>query len=374
MHLAHFMAYLSRQLTRVEAGAGGRLVGAPWQRLAEQVAGSLPNVPIERGALLVSWDHSGAGGVWLDADRQERPFADGPVDPQPLLDGSEFFQSTFGLAPDALPGELVSITVECLTFLCAEVLVQHVDRLGPQAQVLAVQAGHDETPRVVFRRATLSGSIFDDQGAFLLPTDEELLERSPSDGHALAKLVETLGSGSDGMKLLGKLDAVFLRVARGERSPEARAEVRALVAALATHHRRLSLPGWGELYEQVMAKALVCAVGDRETFGLVLEALMPADDITFDGLAFNLACLHALFGDRDEALVAIDRALQLGLEPERFDDPDFDSLRDDPDFIALLGAPPEEGLTARLAEAVDELDVAKVEALIEAGADVNGEH
>lgn len=123
-----------------------------------------------------------------------------------------------------------------------------------------------------------------------------------------------------------------------------------------------------------MAKALVCSTGDRETFDLVLEALMPAAEITFGGLAFNLACLHALFGDRDEALEAIEVALQLGYAPERFDDTDFDSLRDDPDFVALVSEPSEAGLTAQLAEAVGELEVAKVEALIAAGADVNGEH
>ena len=362
MHLDRFSAWLHHQLSQVEEGARVKLATAPWQRLAEHVVGALPHVPVESRALLVSWDHAGSGGVWLDADHHERAFADGPVDPKPLLDASEL---------DLSGG---SIAVECLTFLCAEVLVQHVDRVGAREFVLAVQPGHDETPRTVYRSATPSSSIFDEHGTFLLPTDDELLERAPNDGHALAKLVERFGSGSDTMKLLGKADAVFHRVARSGKSPVDRTEVRALAAAFARHHQRLALRSWGELYEQVMAKGLVCSVGDRETFDLVLEALMPANEITFGGLAFNLACLRALFGDRDEALAAIEVALQLGYGPERFDDADFDSLRDDPDFIELLSEPSEEGLTAQLAEAVRELDVTKVEALIADGADVNVEH
>lgn len=369
MRLDRFSAWLHHQLASFEEGARTTLMAAPWQQLAAQIAGSLPDVADDRRALLVSWDHSGSGGVWLDADSHERAFADGPVAPRPLLDASEFFQTCFGVPSSALPSGVFSVTVECLTFLCAEVLVQNRG-----AFVLAVQPGHDETPRVVFRSATPSNSIFDEHGAFLLPTDEELLERAPNDGHALATLIETLGTGSDTMKLLGKADAVFHRVARSGKSASDRAEARALAAAFAKHHQRLALHSWGELYEKVMAKALVCSTGDRETFDLVLEALMPAAEIGFGGLAFNLACLHALFGDRDEALEAIEVALQLGYGPERFDDADFDSLRDDPDFVALVSEPSEAGLTAQLAEAVSGLEVAKVEALIAAGADVNGEH
>lgn len=192
MHLDRFSAWLHQRLSQLDEEARSKLAAAPWQQLAVQIAGSLPQVADDRRVLLVSWEHSGSGGVWLDADRQERAFADGPVDPRPLLDASEFFQTCFGVSASALPSQVFSATVECLTFLCAEVLVQNRGAL-----VVAVQPGHDETPRVVFRSATPSTSIFDEQGAFLLPTDEELLERAPNEGHALAKLIETFGSRND---------------------------------------------------------------------------------------------------------------------------------------------------------------------------------
>lgn len=372
MHLDRFSAFLRRHVSPLAEDVRAKLLDAPWAAAGERIV--TPTVPAASRVLLVSWEHSGSGGVWLDADDQESAFSDGAINPRPVLDGSEFFDRCFGRPAAELPSELVSVTIECLTYLCAEALVQHATLLGADTFALAVQPGHDETPRVVFRSETPATSIFDEQGAFLLPTDEELIERAPNDGHALAKLVELLASGTDTMKLLGKVDAVFHRVARSGKAQSDRAEARALAAAISTHHERLELQGWGELYEQVMAKALVCSVGDRETFELVLDALMPVEEFTFGGLAFNLACLHALFGDRDEALAAVKVALELGYEPERFDDADFDSLRDDPDFIALVSELSEEGLTAELAEAVSELEVAKVEALIAAGADVNGEH
>lgn len=372
MDLVRFSAFLRRHVSPLAEDVRAKLLDAPWAAVVERIG--TPTVPAPSRVLLVSWDHTGSGGVWLDADDQERAFSDGPISPRSVLDSSEFFEGRFGRPAAELPSELVSVTIECLTSLCAEVLVQRAMSLGAETFVLAVQPGHDETPRVVFRSETPASSIFDEQGAFLLPTDEESIERAPNDGHALAKLIERVGSGVDTMKLLGKADAVFHRLARGDRSQTDRAEARALADAFVKHHTRLELQGWGELYEQVMAKALVCAIGDRETFELVLEALMPVEEFTFGGLAFNLACLHALFGDRDEALAAVKAALELGYEPERFDDSDFDSLRDDPDFVTLVNEPSEEGLTAQLAEAVSELEVAKVQSLIAAGADVNGEH
>lgn len=379
MDLARFTAYLHRRLTELEdEGGRKRLEEAPWRSLAEVVARELPAVlsslPAEPRALLLSWEHSGAGGVWLDADRPERAFSDGPIDPRPVLDASPFFPSCFGCEPSALSSEVLATSVECLTFLCAEVLLQHADPERAKAWVLAVQPGHDETPRVVSRGASPASSVFDEQGEFACPSDEELIERTPDEGHALAKLIADLGASTDTMNLLGKVGRAFHRVALSGRSEASRAEARALAVALAAHHQRLRLASWGSLYEEVMAKALVCSIGDRETFELVRSSLRPAKQLEFPGLAFNLACLHALFGDRPQALEAVEAALHLGTSPAAFDDADFDSLRDDPDFRSLLAEPSEEALTAQLAEAVRELELEKVEALIAQGADVNGEH
>lgn len=54
-------------------------------------------------------------------------------------------------------------------------------------------------------------------------------------------------------------------------------------------------------------------------------------------LYYNLACLEAVQGDREAALAALRRALELRPEVSEWarDDEDFESLRDDPEFRAL---------------------------------------
>jgi Cupin domain len=57
------------------------------------------------------------------------------------------------------------------------------------------------------------------------------------------------------------------------------------------------------------------------------------------GLFYNLACFEAIQGRRDEALAALRRAVELSSEVREHapDDEDFASLRDDPEFRALVG-------------------------------------
>ncbi len=57
------------------------------------------------------------------------------------------------------------------------------------------------------------------------------------------------------------------------------------------------------------------------------------------GLHYNLACLHAAGGHRDEALTALRRAVELDGKAAGWarGDADLASLRDDPGFIALTG-------------------------------------
>jgi tetratricopeptide (TPR) repeat protein len=57
-------------------------------------------------------------------------------------------------------------------------------------------------------------------------------------------------------------------------------------------------------------------------------------------LLYNIACMHAVLGDREKSLENLRRTLELD-EDERFlklarEDSDFDSLRDDPEFQALV--------------------------------------
>ena len=72
-----------------------------------------------------------------------------------------------------------------------------------------------------------------------------------------------------------------------------------------------------------------------------LERLMPLvpTPITWDILAYNLACKSARDGDRAAAFRYTKRALELGKSPDQFlDDDDFAKLHDDREFTALLDA------------------------------------
>ena len=67
---------------------------------------------------------------------------------------------------------------------------------------------------------------------------------------------------------------------------------------------------------------------------LKANALAPADS----RILYNVACMHALLGHREEALTALEGAVDGGFhQPEHMaDDPDLDSLRSDPRYIAAL--------------------------------------
>ena len=57
------------------------------------------------------------------------------------------------------------------------------------------------------------------------------------------------------------------------------------------------------------------------------------------GLHYNLACLHAVQGRREEAIAALRRAVELKAEAAEWAraDDDLAALRDDPEFVALTG-------------------------------------
>jgi tetratricopeptide (TPR) repeat protein len=66
-----------------------------------------------------------------------------------------------------------------------------------------------------------------------------------------------------------------------------------------------------------------------------LVRLLPEDDLA----RYNLACSLARNGQADEAIDALSRAILLGYDDlsHMEADPDLESLRDHPDFHALLG-------------------------------------
>jgi tetratricopeptide (TPR) repeat protein len=51
---------------------------------------------------------------------------------------------------------------------------------------------------------------------------------------------------------------------------------------------------------------------------------------------YNVACARSLQGRKDEALLALEKAVNAGFSPRRLDgDPDLDLIRNDPRFVAL---------------------------------------
>jgi tetratricopeptide (TPR) repeat protein len=79
--------------------------------------------------------------------------------------------------------------------------------------------------------------------------------------------------------------------------------------------------------------------GDAEGARAELQAGIETYPDSWQGY-FNLACIEARLGNRDEALRQLERAAEL--EPERVpkaaaEDEDFDSIRDDERFLAITG-------------------------------------
>jgi tetratricopeptide (TPR) repeat protein len=93
--------------------------------------------------------------------------------------------------------------------------------------------------------------------------------------------------------------------------------------------------GW----EWVFAGISRLEQGDAEGARAELRAGIETYPDAWQGY-FNLACIEARLGNRGEALRQLERAAEL--EPERVpkaaaDDEDFDSIRDDEQFLAITG-------------------------------------
>lgn len=94
----------------------------------------------------------------------------------------------------------------------------------------------------------------------------------------------------------------------------------------------------GEHHFEAVATSISIAQlsGRDEIAELVLAKLVP-ETIEHPRLAFNLACLSALRGKKDDLLRFTKRALELGKPTDSFQgDSDFDGFRNDPDFQALF--------------------------------------
>jgi hypothetical protein len=93
----------------------------------------------------------------------------------------------------------------------------------------------------------------------------------------------------------------------------------------------------GKSLERVLAQLVAVCMVDADPEGL--EHILPLvpPEITWDILAFNLACKYARASDRENAFKLTRRALELGKSPDQFlSDNDFEEFAEDKEFVALL--------------------------------------
>jgi quercetin dioxygenase-like cupin family protein len=93
------------------------------------------------------------------------------------------------------------------------------------------------------------------------------------------------------------------------------------------------------LWEDVFVANSYAEQGDLERAREVFAQLLGAHPDSWQGF-FNAACIEARLGDRERAFIHLERAIEL--EPEQArqyakTDSDFDSIRDDPQFVTLVG-------------------------------------
>jgi len=92
------------------------------------------------------------------------------------------------------------------------------------------------------------------------------------------------------------------------------------------------------LWEDVFAANAYADKGDLDRARQLMADLVEQNPDAWQGF-FNAACLEARLGYRDRAMEHFERALELETEKAREcaeTDSDFDSIRDDPRFMALL--------------------------------------
>ncbi len=86
-----------------------------------------------------------------------------------------------------------------------------------------------------------------------------------------------------------------------------------------------------------LGSTILCDIGEtKESYEWIERALVLAPEDS--GVLFNGACLYAKTGMKDEALNLLEKAMKRGSGNKTWilKDPDYDALRDEPRFIALM--------------------------------------
>ncbi len=159
-------------------------------------------------------------------------------------------------------------------------------------------------------------------------------------------LQERSSSGREGLQVVGAHNRLGYLYYRQGRHDEAIAEYERELAFLSSRDHVLADRTSIELYQKLAAAYI--AKGLRDDAGRYVELAVKgferriakgADD---PFTKYYIAALYALEGDRDKALRYLEESSQQLLAINRVrakTDPDFESVRDEPRFLAIIGAP-----------------------------------
>ncbi len=133
-----------------------------------------------------------------------------------------------------------------------------------------------------------------------------------------------------GQIALGAAQLALLPIAHEHRGgPEARTVIDLVLS------RWDAFPDRAGFHARELLRNALAAVGDDPVLVHQLAALVPPD--AGPELRFNLACAHAVTGDRDAMLESVEAALAAGASPAEFArEPDFAPYAEDPELHALL--------------------------------------
>ena len=200
----------------------------------------------------------------------------------------------------------------------------------------------------LFQRAL---QINPDQGysylqlAFLYAINREY-EKGIQVARDAVALQEQDSSGREGLQIVGAHNRLGYLYYRQGRHDEAIAEYERELAFLGSHDHALAERTSIELYQKLAAAYI--AKGQRDDArryvqlavkGFERRIAKGADD---PFTKYYIAALYALEGNRDKALRYLEESSQQLAAINRVraqTDPDFDSIRDEPRFLAVVGAP-----------------------------------
>lgn len=194
----------------------------------------------------------------------------------------------------------------------------------------------EEAERVVARAVTLDpsyGNAYHLRGWLQLARGD-LAAAAESLSTAFERTPPSFGTPHQGL-VNGDLAALYYagvaRLKLGHRDAAAQA-----LDSLAAHCRRLQLARQSAgIASDWQVAAFLTRVDARLGRPTAELPRLPGDDLTY---FVQAAKLHAVLGRREEALRELAQAIRLGHgeRPHLEDDPDFDSIRDDPEFKRLV--------------------------------------